>query len=426
MGSASCCDAKDAAEAPSRQEARRIHIRGANKAPLAAAFLAGSKSSLGRTKSGLGAGVTKSQQGHVRPSRTVQSDLAKATYSDFTQCSTLGTGAFGCVKLCRHRVNGETCALKITHKNHCEAAAKDGKLYESAAIGLLTKIDHPFVIRTYRTFWEGDQVYTLMEVGDGGAFSKQIIRGGLAEEVSRFYAAEMALAIGALHDVGIVYHDLKPDNLLLTANGHIKLIDFGLAAINESKSKSKSWCSCGSGTPNYMAPELILSQPHGAAVDWWALGVVVYEMACGTRPFGGAKGNLVNQICNGKVDMSAARHLGDQGKRFCEQLLAVDEDSRLGASKDIKEIKSHKWFSSIDWSKLLSGHVSPPIVPGNQLDAGGGFSGAMFAASGGVIDAAQKQQPPKSPMLSPQNKLIKKKSLKGKVGPDFEFRSKHQ
>jgi len=408
MGTAACCGSV-AVEPPSAQEQRRERLRGANRVPLAASFMAGTaKPGLSRNTS-----AKSLSQGPARPSRSVQNDLAKATYSDFTQCSTLGTGAFGCVKLCRHRVNGETCAMKITHKNHCETAAKDGKKYESAAIGLLTKIDHPFIIRTYRTFWEGDQVCTLMEVGDGGVFSDHIKNGGLQESAAKFYAAEMALAIGRLHEIGIVFHDFKPDNLLLSSIGHIKLIDFGLAAFNEQKSK-RVWCKCHCGTPSYMAPELILNQLHDGAVDWWALGVVVYEMLRGRVPFEGRKtGALVNQICAAKVDFGAIRQLSSEGKSFCEGLLTVDESSRLGSTNDVKEIKGHKWFSSIDWSKLLAGRLPPPIVPGVVLDAGGGFSGAMFAAAGGNVDVAKQQN----------TATLKKKSLSGEN--PLDFRSRH-
>lgn len=390
-----------------------------NKVPLAAAFLQN-----GGNKSGGRPSNTKVQQQLYRPSKSVQTELARANYRDFTMCTTIGTGAFGCVKLCRHRVNGETCAMKITHKNFCATAAKDGKKYESPAIDLITKLDAPFVIRTYRTFWEGDEVCTLMEVGDGGEFSEQIKRGGMEPETARFYAAEMALAIAAVHDVGIAFHDFKPNNLLLTATGHIKLIDFGLASTKVGN-KRKGWCKCCCGTPCYMAPELITAQPHDTAVDWWSLGCVIYEMLCGSRPFdSGNKSTLIKQICQGKPDYPS-RHFPADSRRLCESLMRLDEGARMCCTRGVKELKKHSWFDGLNWEALEKGALEPPIQPGVVIDAGGGFSGAMFAAAGGRTQEVNSSWFNGQPGTQNASSTSPSKKKSSRVAPEADFRCKH-
>lgn len=415
MGGACCGEAP-----PAMEPDRRTHLRAARKVPLAAAFLAGTRGNVTAEKQG-------GHKFNTRPSKSVQAELGRATFSDFTMCTTIGTGAFGCVKLCRHRVNGETCAMKITHKNHCATAAKDGKKYESRAIEVLTAIDHPFVIRTYRTFWEGDEVCTLMEVGDGGEFSDQIKRGGMDLEHCRFYCAEMALGLAALHELGISFHDFKPNNMLLSAGGHIKIIDFGLAAHVKDKSKRR-WCRCCSGTPCYMAPEQITASPHDFGVDWWALGVVLYEMLCGQRPFDSSnRSTLVRQICSGKADYSG-RHFPGDAKALCQALMQVDEDARLGA-RGVKELKKHPFFDGLSWDRLEKGGLEAPIVPGVVLDPGGGFSGALFAAAGGSTQDVNSKWFHGDPngqhgkMDQPQVAAPKRKKKMSSPGEDF--RSKH-
>jgi len=258
-----------------------------------------------------------------------------------------------------------------------------------------------------------------------GEFDRYIKKGGIKEDEARFYTAEMALAISALHEVGIVYHDFKPANCLLTASGHIKIIDFGLASHTKDL-KKRAWCKCGSGTPCYMAPELITQQPHDYGVDWWGLGCVLYEMLTGHRPFDSAnRGRLCNMICTGKPEYSGGKFNSDS-RKVCEGLLDPEPTQRLCYNRGVSELKKQAWFRDLSWSVLEKGQLEAPMAPGNVLDAGDGFMGAMFAASGGIAQDIPPNNAYFGNSTSPgQGAKGKKKSKRNSQPEEFDFRTRH-
>jgi len=223
---------------------------------------------------------------------------------------------------------------------------------------ILLSIHHPFIVNLYATFQDETNLYMLMEYVIGGELFSHLRKAGrFPTETAKIYAAEVVLALEYLHNLDILYRDLKPENLLLDKSGHIKIADFGFAKHVEDR----TWTLCG--TPEYLAPEIIQSKGYGKAVDWWALGVLLFEMLAGyppffdDNPFGIYEKILANRI-------HFPRHFDPLAKDLIKKLLASDRTKRLGNLKaGAADIKKHDFFKKIDWESLGQRKVKPPIQP---------------------------------------------------------------
>ncbi|KAL6065416.1 cytochrome c oxidase subunit 1 [Balamuthia mandrillaris] len=193
---------------------------------------------------------------------------------DFEKVRTLGTGTFGRVWLVKHKATGKFFALKVLKKVEVVRLKQVDHIKNEKKV--LSQVNCPFIVNLYGTFQDDTNLYLLMEYVIGGEMFCHLRRAGrFPNDTARFFAAQVVLALEHLHSKDILYRDLKPENLLLDKNGNIKIVDFGFAKHVEDR----TWTLCG--TPEYLAPEIIQSKGHGKAVDWWALGVLIFEMLAG-------------------------------------------------------------------------------------------------------------------------------------------------
>lgn len=224
---------------------------------------------------------------------------------------------------------------------------------------ILSQIDCPFIVKLYGAFQDNRNLYMLEEYVIGGEMFSHLRRAGrFSDETTKFYVSQIVLALEYLHNLDIVYRDLKPENLLIDISGNIKITDFGFA----KKVEDRTWTLCG--TPEYLAPEIIQSKGHGKAVDWWALGILIFEMLAGYPPFFDDNPfGIYEKILAGKIQFPS--HFDPNAKDLVKKLLTADRTKRLGNLKgSSQDVKSHKWFADVDWDAVLNCKIEAPIIPG--------------------------------------------------------------
>lgn len=246
-----------------------------------------------------------------------------------------------------------------------------------------------FVITLQASFQDEKRLFLLMEYVNGGElFSYLRKQISVPVEQARLYAAEITLAFQYLHERSIVYRDLKPENLLIDAQGHIKITDFGFAKVVVGR----TWTLCG--THEYLAPESITRRGHGLQVDWWALGILLFEMLAGRPPFvDDTPLGIYKKIIAGKIEFPAL--FDCSAKSLIKRLLIHEPNKRYGCLKDgAEDVKNHKFFRGIDWELCYQRKIRPPYKPNIQ----GPRDSSMFdtyaestESSAPVIDSATQQ-----------------------------------
>jgi len=290
----------------------------------------------------------------VLPPSTVEKKKFKL--DDFVIMQTLGTGSFGRVHLVKHKESGKYYAMKVLVKRQIiESKQVEHTINEKK---ILETLDHPYMVNLIGSFKDNRNLYIVLEYVCGGelfSYLRQCKR--LPNHVARFYAAEVVLAFEHLHSKDIIYRDLKPENLLIDKSGNIKITDFGFAKYVPDV----TWTLCG--TPDYLAPEIIQSKGYGKAVDWYALGVLIYEMLAGFPPFYDEdQMRLYERILEGRLRWPS--YFDPAAKDLIKRLLSPDLTKRYGNLKSgVADIKKHKWFSEIDWKKLAEVKVKAPYIP---------------------------------------------------------------
>lgn len=274
---------------------------------------------------------------------------------DFVIMKQIGKGSFGVVFQIKMKRNNKIYACKRLNKK--DLVARKQVAHTNTERRVLANIDHPFIVSLRFAFQTKSKLYMLMDYHCGGELFFHLQKEGkFSEARCRFYAAEICLAIECLHSNGITYRDLKPENILLDFDGHIKITDFGLSKEVTSSPDSITRTFCGS--PEYLAPEMLLQKGYDHGVDWWAFGTIVYEMLVGTPPF---YTQDIQQMYRNILSRQVTFYQGmsKESMMLIQGLLQKDPVHRW----QCVEIKKCAFFRSIHWQKLYRKEVEPPVRP---------------------------------------------------------------
>jgi serine/threonine protein kinase len=278
------------------------------------------------------------------------------TMAQFELGVTLGTGSFGRVRFVTHKSTGTHWALKMLKKAEVIRLQQVEHMLSEKSI--LACLDHPFIVKLAGTFQDAKYLYMCLEYVVGGEFFTHLRKAGRFDNnTGKFYAAQVVLIFEYLHQQDFIYRDLKPENLLLDQEGYLKITDFGFA----KRVAFKTYTLCG--TPEYIAPEVLLNKGHGKGVDWWTLGILMYEMLAGQPPFvDDDPMGIYQQILAGKLNFP--RYFDRNAKSLIKKLLTADLTKRYGCLKGgADDVKKHKWFKDFDFALCLERKLTAPIIP---------------------------------------------------------------
>lgn len=299
-------------------------------------------------------GHNDTQQHHIVPRIT----KGKYKHSDFQIMRTLGTGSFGRVHLVQSTHNFRYYAMKVLKKSKIIKLKQVEHTNDERL--MLSAVNHPFIIRMWGTFQDLNFVYMIMDYIEGGELFSLLRKSKkFPVPVAKFYAAEVILAIEYLHKHDIIYRDLKPENILLDKYGHIKLTDFGFA----------KYCNDVTftivGTPDYIAAEIIQTKGYNKSVDWWSLGILIYEMLSGFTPFYDSNTlKTYDNILNAPLKFPMSKSFSNEVIDLLSKLINRDLSQRLGNLQNgVEDIKSHIWFQEVNWHKMYKKNIETPYEP---------------------------------------------------------------
>jgi cGMP-dependent protein kinase len=282
-------------------------------------------------------------------------------FGDLQQLAILGSGTFGRVTLVQDKKSKNVYALKAMLKSEIVAHKQQTNVINEKNVMITS--NHPFILRLYQTFKDAKKLYMLLEFVQGGELFSVLhtsTSDGVPDAQAKFYGAAVISALGYLHSKEIAYRDMKPENCLIDRFGYPKLVDFGFAKVITGK----SFTLCG--TPEYLAPELVLAKGHNKAVDYWAYGILLYEMEAGYSPFSDPHGMDQVVICKNIVSgrLVFPKNFNADCKELVKRLLSREVQTRLGNLKNgVEDIKQHKWFETLDFDALLKRQLKAPWVP---------------------------------------------------------------
>jgi serum/glucocorticoid-regulated kinase 2 len=296
----------------------------------------------------------------------VETRAGKLKIEDFDLLKVVGKGSFGKVMQVRKKDTNRIYALKTIRKAHI--ISRSEVAHTLAERSVLAQINNPFIVPLKFSFQSPEKLYFVLAFVNGGELFHHLQKEHRFDvNRSRFYTAELLCALECLHGFSVIYRDLKPENILLDYQGHIALCDFGLCKLDmKDEDQTNTFC----GTPEYLAPELLMGHGYNKTVDWWTLGVLLYEMLTGLPPFYDENTNEMYR----KI-LSEPLHFSDvvppAAKDLLTKLLNRDPAERLGAN-GAAEIKAHPFFHAIDWRKLLQRKYEPTFKPSvaDALDTG--------------------------------------------------------
>ena len=277
----------------------------------------------------------------------------------------IGRGGFGKVWKVRLKKNNELFALKEMSK--AKVIDRRSEISIMSERNLLSKLHHSFIVNMYFAFQDFYNLYLVMDLLTGGDLRFHIAHKKVfTEKQTKFFIANMLLALDYIHSQNIIHRDIKPENLVLEKNGYLRITDFGVAKINEIDNSSET-----SGTPGYMAPEVILVQNHGPPSDFFALGVIGYEFMLGYRPYLGRGRKEIKNLIIAKQAKISREELpedwGENSREFINSLLQRKPKKRLGYN-GVNEIKEHPWMKDIDWDLLYNKKIEAPFIPSTNKE----------------------------------------------------------
>lgn len=334
---------------------------------------------------------------------------------DFTVFHVIGKGGFGTVVNAKKKSDGQIYALKILEKKKMTKYDIDSSFTEMR-VG--QSIHHPFIAALKIAFQSRTKLFLGMNYYSGGDLFHHMSKGStcrITPSRARFYSAELILAIHHLHQHDILYRDIKPENVMIDHDGHIALVDFGLAKIHVSDYKGAKTMA---GSPQYTAPELLKprgKRSYGKAADWWSLGILLYEMSIGKSPFFNSNvEKMYQKIQHDDVSFPKRPAVSNELKDLLYGLLRKDPTQRLG--NDITDLLQHPFFSGIDWDLLLQREVIPPWRPKltSKLDIG--YIDTEFID----LDASQEVRSPDQKITKGFLSQIRSKKSAKKAKPDNE------
>ncbi|KAI9821189.1 MAG: hypothetical protein M1827_003923 [Pycnora praestabilis] len=283
---------------------------------------------------------------------------------DFDLLKVVGKGSFGKVMQVMKRDTHRIYALKTIRKAHI--ISRSEVAHTLAERSVLAQINNPFIVPLKFSFQSPEKLYLVLAFVNGGELFHHLQKEQRFDiNRSRFYTAELLCALECLHGFNVIYRDLKPENILLDYSGHIALCDFGLCKLDmKDEDRTNTFC----GTPEYLAPELLLGQGYTKTVDWWTLGVLLYEMLTGLPPFYDENTNeMYRKILSEPLHFPGPEIVPPAAKDLLTRLLDRNPNQRMGFN-GASEIKAHPFFHSIDWRKLLQRKYEPTFKP-NVADA---------------------------------------------------------
>ena len=274
----------------------------------------------------------------------------KIKVKDYDKLKTVGLGSYGRVRLCKQKKTGNVYVMKILKKNDIIKQKQVDHVYSE--FNILSMLKHPFIVQLLGfNFDDPKYIYFILEYIQGGElFTLLRTNGTFPVPQAKFYIAHIITIFEYLHSKNIVYRDLKPENILINKNGYLKLTDFGFAKQLENE---KTYTLCG--TPEYLAPEIILNKGHGKAVDWWTLGII--------DPFSDDDPMKTYQkILKGKINFP--KTINKDAKSLIKHLLTQDTTKRFGCLKNgVKDILNHRFFEGFDWKNFVYLSMPAPYIP---------------------------------------------------------------
>ena len=278
---------------------------------------------------------------------------------DFQIMKVIGRGTYGKVCLVQYKKTGELYAMKSLKKH----IILDQDQVESTLLEkiILEKLDYTFLVGMVFCFQTKERIYFIMPFIRGGELFLHLRNCRyFAEEKVKFYSAIIGLSLEYLHTHGIIYRDIKPENILIDEDGYLRLVDFGMAKILEEDEKATSFC----GTPEYLAPEIITGEGHNRSADWWSFGILMYEMFFGVPPFFcDNQEKMFQLILKAELRFPKKINISDAAKDLLQKLLIRDQDERLGAKSGFNDIKEHAFFKGFDFNALENRKIVAPFKP---------------------------------------------------------------